>query len=412
MDAVPSVAAFVASTSKGTPLSHLVRTHQHCKQCPRRPRGKIQIRNSASAARPYPSSSSDEGPESASANVNTPPPPSGNGPVWESISGCQVVTVPSAARPVAVVRFTGGFGAGVAPRALYGKFLEEIAKRGNVAVVAAPVNPSFDHLALASDAAEKLGAATRELVARWDVPWIPTFGMGHSLGSKVQLLASCDEDSRQAQGPSVANILISFNNFNAKQSIPMWDAIRTTFNQPGTEKSIQELGKVADFLRNLDLAGLSGGRASDSIDKASEVLKKVGDTITSVTQTTEDEFTPSAEETLQMVSKRYSVPENLLISFSRDTLDQSDDLEPVLNLRFGKRGAVVRKLDGTHVTPLTPNLGEGGTRDFASVGSPTLDEEIRKAAGGVASELNATVSVVVAFLRLHLEVLAEKRMLP
>lgn len=322
-----------------------------------------------------------------------------------------MVTFPSSTRPVAVVRFTGGFGAGAAPRALYGKFLEEVAKRGNVAVVAAPVSPSFDHLALAADAAEKLGAATRELAARWDVPWIPTFGMGHSLGSKVQLLASCDEASRQAQGPSVANILLSFNNFTAKQSIPMWDAIRSAINQTGTEKSVQELGKVADFLRSLDLSGLSGGKGGDSMDKASEVLRKVGDTLAAVTSAAED-FTPSPDETLDLVRRRYSVPENLLISFNRDTLDQSEALEQVLSSRFGMRGAVVRRLEGTHATPLTPNLGEDGARDFASVGSPSLDEEIRKAAGGVSSELDTTVAVVVAFLRLHLEVLAEKRMLP
>lgn len=329
--------------------------------------------------------------------------------MWESLSGCQVVTFPSGTRPKAVVRFIGGFGAGFAPRALYGKFLEEVARRGNVAVVAVPLNPSFDHCGLAADAAEKLGAATRELAARWDVPWIPTFGMGHSLGAKVQLLASCDEASRQAQGPSVANLLLSFNNFTAKQSIPMWETVRSAFNQPGTEGSIKELGRVADFLRSLDLSVLSNG--SDAVDKASEVLKKVGDTIASVSSAANGDFTPSPEETLALVGTKYSVPENLLISFSRDTLDQNRELEQVLRAKFGNRGAVVRELAGTHVTPLTPNLGENGTDNFAGVGSPTLDEEIRKAAGGVSSELDSTVAVVVAFLRLHLEVLAEKKML-
>lgn len=277
-------------------------------------------------------------------------------------------------------------------------------------MVAVPLSPSFDHYGLAADAAEKLGAATRELAARWDIPWIPTFGMGHSLGAKVQLLASCDEASRQSQGPSIANLLLSFNNSTAKQSIPMWETVRSALKQPSTEGSIKELGRVADFLRSLDLSVLSDG--ADAVDKASEVLRKVGDTIASVSSATSGDFTPSPEETLALVGRKYSVPENLLISFSRDTLDQNRDLEQVLLSKFGNRGAVVRELAGTHVTPLTPNLGKNATDGFTSVGSPTLDKEIRNATGGVSSELNSTVAVVVAFLRLHLEVLAEKKMLP
>lgn len=404
--------AFVNNCTIGISTERRPGSQHHQRSSRRRPPSRIQVSNSAAAPRPYSSSPSDQKAASASANVNTPPPPNADEPVWETLAGCQVVTVPSATRPVAVVRFTGGFAAGIAPRALYGRFLEEIARRGNVAIVAAPVNPSFDHLALAADASEKLGDATRELVGRWDMPWIPTFGMGHSLGAKVQLLANCDEDARQALGPTVANLFLAFNNYTAKQSIPMWDAIQSAIGEESTAKSIKELSKVADFLRSLDLSGLADSRSADSVNQASDVLKKVGDTMKSFASSTTDEFTPTPDETLQLVRSRYNVPENLLISFSRDTLSQNEALEDVLCTRFGARSAVIRKLEGTHVTPLTPNLGTGEAPDFAGVGIPGLNDQVRKAAGGVSTELNATVAVVVAFLRLHLEVLAEKRMLP
>lgn len=97
-------------------------------------------------------------------------------PVWEKIGGCDVV-LPSAEAaikaPPAVVHFAGGFGAGIAPRALYGPLLEEIAARGGVAIVATPVGASFDHLRVAKEVAVSSYETIESLRTRWQLPWIP-----------------------------------------------------------------------------------------------------------------------------------------------------------------------------------------------------------------------------------------------
>lgn len=279
-----------------------------------------------------------------------------------------------------------------------------------------PVGISFNHRDLTVKAAERIGEATRELAARWDVPWMPTFGMGHSLGAKIQVLAGCFEQARLKQGPCVANILLSFNNYTAAQSIPIWDNLRKNINL-STERSVTELDRVGRFLKELDLSGLGVpgmAREGEAVERASEVLRKLGDTIAAVSNgISSGEFSPTPSEVLELVEAKYNVPENLIISFDRDTLDQGGALERVLCRRFGNKGAMVRKLRGTHVTPLTPSIrGQDGESRFASVGSPMFDDGIRRVAEEVNRELDATVAVVVAYLRLHLEVLAEKKMLP
>lgn len=282
-------------------------------------------------------------------------------------------------------------------------------------MIGVPINASFDHKSLALETAKVVGQTTQELVSRWDVPWIPVFGMGHSLGAKIQLLISCFEEARQDQGPCVANILIAFNNFTAAQSIPMWDNMRNSWLS-GTERSAQELEKVSRFLKDLDFSRfspLNNEQNAAAVDTAAQVLRNVGKTIEGLsTGMSSGEFTPTPTETIELATSKYSVSENLLISFTRDTLDQADALQQVLRDKFGPRGAVVRKLDGTHVTPMTPSIAsreKGG--GFASVGSESIDEEIRKAASGVNAELDAAVAVVVAYLRLHLEILASRNLL-
>lgn len=394
------------------PHFHPLRTSHATRISARRPRLSYPPKCISSAAQP--DRSRDEA-QTASSSVNTPPPPSPPEVTWETINGCDVV-IPTFQRPNAVIRFTGGLGAGAAPRTLYGTFLEQICRRGNVAIVTTPVGITFNHEELTLAAVERVGEATRQLVARWDVPWTPTFGMGHSLGAKVQVLAGCFEQARLKQGPCVANILLSFNNFTAAQSIPVWDNLRKGLDF-STERSAVELDRVSRFLKDLDLSGLgvpNTGREGEAVERASEVLRKLGDTIAAVSNgISSGEFSPTPREVLELVETKYNVPENLIISFDRDTLDQGGALERVLSQRFGDKKTMTRKLRGTHVTPLTPSI-RGQNRDgrFASVGSPAFDEGVRRVAAEVNKELDATVAVIVAYLRLHLEVLAEKKMLP
>jgi hypothetical protein len=63
------------------------------------------------------------------------------------------------------------------------------------------------------------------------------------------------------------------------------------------------------------------------------------------------EFTPSPLETISIISQRYQVKRNLLIKFTNDTLDQSLALTETLQQRFPNM-IVARNLTGSHITPL------------------------------------------------------------
>ncbi|CAI7847012.1 unnamed protein product, partial [Closterium sp. NIES-53] len=70
------------------------------------------------------------------------------------------------------------------------------------------------------------------------------------------------------------------------------------------------------------------------------------------------EFTPPPAETRKLIASSYAVPRNLLIKFSVDTLDETDQLEPILMGRMEEIGGSVSTLllEGTHATPLAPDV--------------------------------------------------------
>lgn len=106
---------------------------------------------------------------------------------WEEIEGSWVVR-PAAGVPLeAVIHFTGGAFVGAVPQWAYRPFLEALAARGMV-VIATPYATTFDHLRIADEAQFKYDCALRRLGPA--VSGLPAFGIGHSLGSVVQMLIS------------------------------------------------------------------------------------------------------------------------------------------------------------------------------------------------------------------------------
>lgn len=67
------------------------------------------------------------------------------------------------------------------------------------------------------------------------------------------------------------------------------------------------------------------------------------------------EFTPSPEETNELIFQDYAIRRNLLIRFQDDTLDQSLVLNPLLKKRFNDLIAL-RTLPGNHLTPLSQDV--------------------------------------------------------
>jgi hypothetical protein len=118
--------------------------------------------------------------------------------------------------------------------------------------------------------------------------------LGHSLGCKLHLLAP--DGGRGAAGLAA----LSFNNFSAERSVPL----------------LAELGQQLNF---------------------------------------RSEFSPSPEDTLRQVASSYRQPNNLLVRFNRDGIDQSRRLLGVLQGRAGDASELL-ELPGDHLSPASGGL--------------------------------------------------------
>lgn len=233
------------------------------------------------------------------------------------------------------------------------------------------------------------------------------FGMGHSLGAKVHLLASSDNAMRATMGPRVANMLLAFNNYNATRSIPMWDTVRSAIASGATSFPPE----LSNLLRTV--VNAANSRNDIFAGLPPEVVSWVAKAGVAATELSagfeKGDFTPNSDEFMRLISTNYSVNRNLIVSYTQDTLDCSRELIPILEKRFGEKNVVVRTLTGTHVTPLTPELDSSRMQ---STGFEQVDGAVRSAADTARRQLYDTVTIIVAFLRLNLEVLAEQQRLP
>lgn len=208
---------------------------------------------------------------------------------WQEIYGNWVIVPP---RPVAIVHFLGGAFVATAPHLTYRLLLEALAKRG-YAVVATPFVNTFDHAAIARQVLLSFERTLDYLHERvLNRKYLPIYGLGHSMGCKLHVLINSVYEEERA-----GNILISFNNYPAKRSIPF-------------------LEQMLQFAPAFTV-----------------------------------EFTPSPDETNQLVKESYQVQRNLLIRFTDDTIDQTQSLADVMTQRFPNL-TTLQVLRGNHLTPL------------------------------------------------------------
>lgn len=210
---------------------------------------------------------------------------------WIEISNSWVL-IPL--RPKAIIHFLGGAFVASAPQLTYRWLLEQLAQQG-YAIVATPFINTLDHHLIAKqvlwtfeDCLEDL--YTARLLRR---RMLPIYGLGHSMGCKLHLLIGSLFPVERA-----GNILMCFNNYAARESIPL----------------VEQLSSMVEV-----------------------------------------EFSPSPAQTNQLVLERYQIRRNLLIQFSKDTLDQTLPLNKILQARFPGMVAIVR-LNGDHQTPLAQDL--------------------------------------------------------
>jgi hypothetical protein len=217
---------------------------------------------------------------------------------WLSISGNWVLIPP---RPQGIIHFLGGAFVATAPHLTYRCLLEELGTQG-YAIVATPFVNTLDHTTIAKEVLWTFEDGLEDL---YDLQLLkrrglPIYGLGHSMGCKVHLLIGSLFPVERS-----GNILMSFNNYPARQSIPL----------------VEQLSPMMEV-----------------------------------------EFTPSPEETNRLVSDRYQIRRNLLIKFSKDTIDQTTNLHQILDQRFPGL-TTLQKLNGDHQTPLaqTVNWSVGDT---------------------------------------------------
>ncbi|MBV6627937.1 MAG: DUF1350 family protein [Rivularia sp. (in: Bacteria)] len=218
---------------------------------------------------------------------------------WKQIAGSWVM-LPQ--RPIGIVHFLGGAFVATAPNVTYRLLLEYLAQKG-FAIIATPFVNTLDHSAIAQQVLLNFERVIVRLEDREPVfkGYLPTYGLGHSMGCKLHLLIGCSPGVERA-----GNILMSFNNYAARDAIPLVEQFNTAVNV---------------------------------------------------------EFTPSPVETYSLVKENYNIRRNLLIKFNNDTLDQSAALNKLLQNRFGDM-VTTQMLKGNHLTPLGQDVKWQPSQEF------------------------------------------------
>lgn len=197
-------------------------------------------------------------------------------------------------RPVALIHFLGGAFVATAPQATYRRLLEFLANKGFV-IVATPFLNTLDHRAIAEQVLQSFDRTVRRLTTTSQLqPYLPVYGLGHSMGCKLHLLIGSLFPVQRS-----GNILVSFNNFSARQAIPFMEPLAFS---PAME------------------------------------------------------FVPSPLETNRLIQDQYRVRRNLLVQFTNDEIDQTLLLVELLQERFPNMTSTQR-LPGSHLTPLGQDIG-------------------------------------------------------
>ncbi|PMB53712.1 hypothetical protein CEN39_02995 [Fischerella thermalis CCMEE 5201] len=224
---------------------------------------------------------------------------------WKEISGNWVL-IPG--KPTGIIHFLGGAFVATAPHITYRLLLENIAEKGFV-IVATPFINTLDHTAIAQQTLLNFERTLLRLEDRGMLgkKYLPIYGIGHSMGCKLHLLIGSLFPVERA-----GNILISFNNYAARDAIPLIEQFNSKFQS----------------------------NSSFAV-----------------------EFTPSPLETKQLIQEQYSVRRNLLIKFNNDTIDQSAPLAELLQNRFPEM-VTTQILPGNHLTPLGQDVKWQTGKDF------------------------------------------------
>jgi hypothetical protein len=255
--------------------------------------------------------------------------PGGGDMAWQEIEGSFVLLPPAV--PWGVIHFTGGAVLGSYPHIVYNELFMRLCRRTGVAVVATPYNVGLDHRQLATDAAGAFLTTLKACQSRYGwSPRMPVFGMGHSLGAKLQLLLHRTDAAGSPPFKAQRIALMAYNNYD-----------------------------VTDSLRMLEtFAGAFSARGAGGVDSA--VIKGLLKVVETVTATIGLRFSPAGPELRAQVRESRG-PDTPVAAFrfATDTLDCSESLAEDVPI------AVV-ELPGDHLTPVFLRLDLRGTSGVAA----------------------------------------------
>lgn len=318
---------------------------------------------------------------------------------WQEVDGAWVLR-PRNLKPMAVVHFVGGIFVGAAPQLTYRLFLERLSEKG-VLVIATPYASGFDHFYIADEVQFKYDRCLRSL--HETVQGLPSFGIGHSLGSVIHLLIG----SRYAVQRN-GNIYMAFNNKDASLAVPlfspvllpMFQSIGPILSQIASSPTIRFGAEMT--LKNLE--NLGPPIMKQVIPLVEQLPPLYMDLVNG-----RENFSPKPEETRRLIKSYYGISRNLLVKFKDDTIDETPVLAQVLSSESAISSVLdmsIRSLPGDHGLPLQqalPDVPPGmvdavnrGGELWANltVGTPleTVAKEVSSTLGVDSTTLRADVS--------------------
>ncbi|CAL9118888.1 unnamed protein product [Musa textilis] len=326
---------------------------------------------------------------------------------WSEIEGAWVLK-PKSGSPKVVIHFVGGIFVGAAPQLTYRLFLERLSKRGAL-VVATPFASGFDHFLIADEVQSKFDRCLRFL--QDSVNDLPTFGVGHSLGSVIHLLIG----SRYAI-QRCGNILMAFNNKEASSAIPLFSPVIVPVAQ-SFGPLLSQLTSSPSLRRGAEMAMKQLENLSPPIMKqVLPLVEQLPPLYMDLVNGRED-FTPKPEETRRLIKSYYGVSRNLLIKFKDDTIDETPTLAQLLSggsAISSQLDMSVRLMPGDHGLPLQqilpdipPAMADAVNRGGEILSNLTAGTPWEAVAREVGSTLGTDSGIVRAQISKDIDALAD-----
>ncbi|KAL2944529.1 Carbamoyl-phosphate synthase large chain [Bienertia sinuspersici] len=268
---------------------------------------------------------------------------------WSEVEGAWVLG-PRDSKPWSIVHFIGGIFVGAVPQLAYRLFLERLSEKG-ILVIATPYASGLDHFSIADEVQFKFDRCRRSLQDTAEE--LPSFGIGHSLGSVVHLLIG----SRYAVKRN-GNILMAFNNKDPKQAIPLFS--------PAFLQMTQSMGPLLSQIASSETIRLGAETTFKQLENVSPpIMKQVLPLFEQLPPLYmdlakgRDNFSPKPEETRRLVKTYYGINKNLLIKFKDDIIDETSTIAQVLSADSAISSMLdmsIRTVSGDHGTPLQQAL--------------------------------------------------------